>query len=239
MSRTIIKVPIEYLPMNSKKVPLFLPIVCDFLKSGASTVGIFRIPGSKDQVFQINEALAQHVPSLPPNSKIADVASFLKFWLLGLPTPLIDPEIFNTYFFSQTKASIFNLLDHMAISNRRSLALLVSMLNVIIQHSEQNKMPMRNLATCFVPALTQSFKKLKNSFPFEFIINTLVSILNESETDFLISDGIVHIPVEPRSLIPTTPIQRDSMILCRNSRHRKALRENRMADSMCLTPIVF
>ncbi|KAH0790175.1 RhoGAP domain containing protein [Histomonas meleagridis] len=238
MSRTIIKVPIEYLPMNSKNIPLFLPLACDFLKAGATTVGIFRVPGSKDQVYHINEALAQHVPYIPQNARIADVASFIKFWLLGLPKPLIDPEIYNEYFTSQTKNSIVSLVDHMPIPNRRSLALLISLLNVIIRHSEQNKMPMKNLATCFIPALTQSFKDLKRSFPFEFIVTTLISMLDESETDFITFEAVARIPTEPRSM-PPTPRQRDSVLLCRNIRHRKALRDSRVAESVCLSQVVF
>ena len=185
MTRTIIKVPVEFLALNEEKVPLFLPIVCNFLKANSKTVGIFRVSGNKVKVMKLNEMLAQHVPIFPQDTAVADAASFLKLWLSTLPVPLIEPEVFNKYYISHNIGSIYSVVDHLPESKRKSLALIFSVLNKVLEDSSQNHMNMKNLSTCFVTALTQSNKKLKKSFPFQFFFDNLKAIMNEDQTDFV------------------------------------------------------
>ena len=183
MSRTIIKVPLEYLSSRDD-IPVFLPVVAAFIKQHASTHGIFRIPGQQAKLLTINEQLAQHVPHLPSNINVADVVSFFKLWLKSLPTPLLSPDIVNKYIGQGTSEEIIEVIKNLPSINRRCFAIIISIMNSILENSQQNSMSFGNLSICFASSLTQENKHLNSWLPLRSIYDVCSNCLTADETDF-------------------------------------------------------
>jgi len=201
ITRTTIKVPIEYLPVNKERVPLFLPPLYEFLKSNVCTVGIFRVPGDHKKVMILNESLSQHVPILPSDTSVHDAASFLKLWLRELPIPLIQPQLISTYFVGDVQNSMRDVLFHMPIVTRKTLAHVFSLLKDVLENQEENQMNFSNLSSCFFTSLTQNLKDIPEGFPFKSFFNHCLTILNPNGTDFLIStpSDVISIMATPKA----------------------------------------
>ena len=190
ISRTTIKVPFEYLPTNNEKIPLFLIPLYEFIKKNLKTIGIFRINGEHNKVMLINEQLSQHIPKLPLNISIHDAASFLKLWLRELPIPIIPPNLISTYFSPDINQCTKDIIFHLTTINRKSLALVFSIIKNILNNIEDNQMNFENLSTCFFSSLTQNLKDIPEGFPYKSLINQLINYLNEEENDFLIINNL-------------------------------------------------
>ena len=188
MTRVTLQVPVEYLPTTPERTPLFLPLLCNFLKERCKTPGIFRVNGNQETIKQLNVSLSQHVPRLVDNADVHDAAGFLKKWLFSLPVPLIPPDIYNQYFKPNDSKSVNELLEKLQLVSRRSLASIFSVIKCVLKESDENLMTFSNLATCFVPALTQNSPQYKIPFMFEMIYNTSIAMFNEDETDFVLAE---------------------------------------------------
>lgn len=118
MSKTILKVPLEYLQTDLSGIPSFLPLVCNFLTKNAKTEGLFRKCGNHEDIIQLNDSLASYNPLIPDNMSPHDVASLLKLWLNQLPDPLIPPDLINSLMRTEGKISK-SLLEKMPPLARR------------------------------------------------------------------------------------------------------------------------
>lgn len=210
--RTTIKVELNYLPTNKDSCPCFLEPAIKFIEDNITEVGIFRMNGSRLQVMKINETLSQHNPFIPPDSTVFDVASFIKLWLIELPTPLIPPSIVSTYFGPDITRATVDVLSHLSITNRLCVARLFKLLMKIIENSDKNQMTFANLSPCFVYAFTQKFQNYPATFQFQPFFQNACSHLNADGTDFNL-----NMQQPPSSLTPTsrrltktclTPLQR-------------------------------
>lgn len=185
---SLIGKPISHLFLDENNVPTFIPPCCNFIKLLYKSQGIFRVPGDQKMVDELTAILNYPETAIPPSASVHDVASFLKLWMISLPEPLIVPSVFNKYFGSDNDpASVLNVLWHLPEPNRKIFAYLVSMLKVVIDNSSFNQMTISNLALCFGNSLTQSTNGLARALPFTFFFNTSCSLLNESQSDFLVN----------------------------------------------------
>lgn len=185
MTRTSLQVPVEYLPTTADRIPCFLPVLCDFIRKNITSEGIFRKNGNKEKIKRINIALSQHVPKIPDDADIDDVAEFLKTWLFKLPVPLIPESIYNQSYIPNDAESVVTLVERLPLVNRRCLAVILSIFKAVIDNQNQNKMTMSNLAICVVPALTHNSNAYTVPFQFETIYSKCISHFNKDESDFV------------------------------------------------------
>ena len=197
--RTTAQIDLEYLPLTKDSVPCFLPPIIKFIEDNIDEEGIFRKNGSRIQVLKINEAISQHVPYIPEDSTIYDVASFLKMWLLKLPVPLIPPKVVATHYGPDITTSTRDILLHISYCARKCVAIIFKMLQMVLQHSENNHMTFQNLTTCFVLAFMQQFKDYPTNFVFQPFFEHACTLLNEDGTDFNLAPTVeVPLIVSPR-----------------------------------------
>ena len=90
------------------KVPEFIATLCQHIEEqGASTDGIFRIPGSVKNVKAAKEYLDKtgHLPDLSTLS-IHDCTALLKMYLRELPEPLLTNRLYPYYIAAASKLSL-------------------------------------------------------------------------------------------------------------------------------------
>lgn len=184
MTRTSLQVPVEYLPTTADRIPCFLPVLTEFIRKNITSEGIFRKNGNKEKIKRLNISLSQHVPKIPDDADIDDVAGFLKTWLFKLPVPLIPENVYNQSYEPNNVDSVQTLIERLPLVNRRCLAVLLSIFKAVIDNSNINKMTMSNLAICVVPCLTHNSNAYTVPFQFETIYNRCIQCLNKEGNDF-------------------------------------------------------
>lgn len=187
LTRTTIKIPIEYLPTTKTRMPQFLVPLQEYLLDHITEEGLFRANGDKTKVLKLNEMLSQHVPQWPEHTSPNDAASFLKLWLRELPTPLITPSIVSTYYTSDIKTTTKDILFHLPLVTRKCVAVVFGIMDELVKNEEKNKMSFSNMLTCIVPSLTQNMKDIPAGFPFKAFFLQSVSLLNDTKTDFFLA----------------------------------------------------
>lgn len=193
LTRTTIKIPIEYLPTTKQRLPQFLPLLTEFLHENICTEGLFRINGDKRQVLKLNEMLSQHIPQWPEGTSPHDAASFLKLWLIELPIPLIIPSVITAYGSDDIQKSTKDILFHLPLVTRKCIAVVFYILQDLLDHSDQNHMDMGNMLTCIMPALTHNFRDLPPNFSFKGFFQAAIGMLNEDKTDFTLTEKTVSL----------------------------------------------
>lgn len=184
MTKTIFRVSFEYLAKNTDGVPIFLPIICNFLKENSESVGIFRIPGDFKNIEILSENLAKFEPEIPLFISVNDAADCLKRWLRELPIPILTPSILNSIESFERSNWQIHLLAQLDDSNRRSIANIFSLLKKVLENKHKNLMG-SNLDLCFVTSFTQNNKDLKSKFPFWKFYECTIQYLNPNQTDFV------------------------------------------------------
>lgn len=141
-------------------IPIVLQKVFDFLETkGLETEGLFRIPGSKDEI--------DHIKSVFDSGGIVDferrdvhtVSGVLKQYLRDLPEPLVCFSLYDQCIATeryldndQTKIEMLRqLVGQLPKENRRVLYKLVRFLQEVSTKSDINNMTTSNLAIVFAP----------------------------------------------------------------------------------------
>ncbi|KAI5523987.1 regulation of protein localization to cell-cell adherens junction [Trichomonas vaginalis G3] len=188
--RTTLQVDINYLPLNAEGIPSFLPIVLEFIHRNVQCEGLFRINGNKSNIKMINESLSQHVPSLPQDSDVYDVAGFLKTWVSELPAPLVDPSLITKFYQNDAVSSTYDILNHLSPVCRKSVASIFYLIRDIINNSGFNKMQYENLEICFFYSFTHVYKSFPKGFNFKTFFIEACGYLNETGTDFELKTNV-------------------------------------------------
>lgn len=183
MRSSVFGVPLEELVLSDAGIPSFLRVICDIIKKNSKIQGIFRVPGSQSLVDEMNVAFGRDEQPRPETIDVYSAASFLKQWLIYLPTPLLDPSIVNL--FNTTKVGWFKrVLECLPMLNRLCTAAIFDVIEEVYNHREENQMNFMNLAICFCGSLTQNSKGLKYPFPFKTVCESAFRLLNKERVDF-------------------------------------------------------
>ena len=180
--------PLSELYLGTSGAPDLLECVFDEITKELEREGIFRIPGNRALVTEMGVLLNFPACSVPPVATVHDVISFLKKWLLDLPEPILIPSIVNEYYNKDDPKSITKIIKELPEVNRKTLFLLISLLLLVLNSADKNKMNMANLTICFQVPLFQENKGLKVGIPFDLFINHCASIINETFDDFKLED---------------------------------------------------
>ncbi|OHS95269.1 RhoGAP domain containing protein [Tritrichomonas foetus] len=183
---TLYQKPVSKLLLNDNKIPVFMPIVCDYLMNFSGTRGIFRLCGNHMMVQQLGIIFNLPECAVPPCASVHDVSSFLKQWLRDLPEPLIPPNILNDFYNPDDQDSVYTTLKQLPEVNRKCLASIFAVLVLVLDQQNINQMGPANIATCFVGSLTQNSKDLTRHWPFLAFFNKSIEFLNDDGDDFIL-----------------------------------------------------
>ncbi|XP_053566668.1 rho GTPase-activating protein 18 isoform X3 [Bombina bombina] len=166
----LFKVPLTtLLEQDQKRVPgtrvplIFQSLIHHIENEGLDTEGILRIPGVSTRIkAQCQELEAKFYEGTFnwDTVKQHDAASLLKFFIRELPLPLLTVEYlkaFHSVQYLPTKKNQLQALNLLVILlpdvHRDTLKALLEFLQRVVDHREQNKMILRNVAMVMAPNL--------------------------------------------------------------------------------------
>ena len=169
-----IGVPLEECPVTElePRVPHIVKVCTSIVEErGLEIVGIYRVPGNNAAVTHLTE-LVNRPNSIDEWSRLDDprwndvnvVSSLLKSFFRKLPDPLFTLELYQVFIEASkiedttVRLSALKRLARTSLpeSHLETLRLLCSHLCKVAEHSEQNKMEIRNLAIVFGPTLVRT-----------------------------------------------------------------------------------
>ncbi|KAG7461010.1 hypothetical protein MATL_G00205100 [Megalops atlanticus] len=148
--------------MPGTKVPLILQRLINHIEEeGLNTEGLLRIPGAATRVKAVCQELeAKFYEGLFPweSLKQHDAASVLKLFIRELPHPLLTVEYLSAFISVlklPTKKQQLQALNLLVLllpeSSRDTLKALMEFFQRVIDHKEQNKMTLNNVAVVMAP----------------------------------------------------------------------------------------
>jgi Arf-GAP/Rho-GAP domain/ANK repeat/PH domain-containing protein 1 len=154
------------LASSSSLVPLVVEKCCDFVESnGIFTEGIYRIPGNAAVIKQIKQSFNMDddaVQLTVDKFTVHDVGGVLKLFFRELPDPLIPSSLYQKFIAASAitdhNSSLYSLqtaIKEMPFHNYETLKRMCVHLARISEHSETNKMTIRNVCIVFGPTLMQ------------------------------------------------------------------------------------
>lgn len=136
-------------------------------RNGMDSVGIYRIPGNTAAVNALKDWTSvggMEVCNItdPRWKDVNVVSSFLKLFLRSLPEPLLTDKLYPFFIdanrinsHSQRLHKIRNLLRKLPREHYECLKFLVMHLYEVAQHSESNRMEVRNVSLMFGPSIVR------------------------------------------------------------------------------------
>ncbi|KAH9498377.1 hypothetical protein Btru_008131 [Bulinus truncatus] len=157
-------VPLEELMSkeHSSKVPAFVKRICEFIyRNGLDSVGLFRVSGSVRVVERMRAQFElKGDVDLEQDNDVAAAAGLLKVFLRDLPDTLVPSRLTHRFFsvVQDSKLSketiiteLKNALSLMPDENYNLLKYVSSLLVVVAEHEDENKMSAYSLAILFGP----------------------------------------------------------------------------------------
>lgn len=182
--------PISQLHLTEDNVPVFIPVVSQFIRDFSGNVGVFRRCGDHTLIQDMGVLFNHPKISMPPFATVYDACSFMKQWLKQLPEPLITPTVFNEHFDGENPDSVRLVLKNLAETNRKTFAYICLVLKDILEKKERNQMDFKNISFCFFGTLTQNSKGLSQPFPCHFFFMNAMLLMNEEKCDFDLDEEI-------------------------------------------------
>ncbi|KAL7889053.1 hypothetical protein AOLI_G00040270 [Acnodon oligacanthus] len=144
------------------RVPLIMQrLISHIEEEGLHTEGLLRVPGASTRVKTVCHELEQKFYDglfLWETLKQHDAASVLKLFIRELPHPLLTVEYFSAFISVlkfPTKKQQLQALNLLVLllpeSSRDTLKALLEFLQRVINHKEQNKMTLNNVAVVMAP----------------------------------------------------------------------------------------
>eukprot|EP01121_Diplochlamys_sp_Union-15-3_P016967 TRINITY_DN5885_c0_g1_i4.p1 TRINITY_DN5885_c0_g1~~TRINITY_DN5885_c0_g1_i4.p1 ORF type:complete len:415 (-),score=84.02 TRINITY_DN5885_c0_g1_i4:67-1311(-) len=163
---------------ENSTIPLWIQNAVDYLDHyGLSTIGLFRIDGTKETVGALRALIDKGGSVDFSGSKPHAVGTLIKQFLRSLPKPLISEEYFkqfcDTADLEETSAveKIRELVSALPQANFSLLDHLVSFCTRVVARSDENKMNADNLASLLAPNIL--YKRENNTD------NPLTTVLND------------------------------------------------------------
>lgn len=150
---------------SGEDVPLAVAACVSFLeRSGLKEEGLFRVPGSSNEVDEIKTKLEQGKNPFVAGGRSANpeaAATCLKLYLRELAEPVISRDLYTEFVKAgrlgdaQMRVAGLKTIvrDKLAIAHRELLKVLLPFLHLVAQYSAANKMTTSNLALVFGPTL--------------------------------------------------------------------------------------
>uniref|UniRef100_A0AAY4DW78 Rho-GAP domain-containing protein n=1 Tax=Denticeps clupeoides TaxID=299321 RepID=A0AAY4DW78_9TELE len=207
------------------KVPLLLQrLICHIEDEGLDTEGLLRIPGVATRVKVVCQELeTKFYEGLFPweSLKQHDAASVMKLFIRELPHPLLTVEYLSAFISVlklPTKKQQLQALNLLVLllpeSSRDTLKSLVEFFQRVIDHKEQNKMTLNNVAVVMAP---------------NFMFKGFRSKITEQE-EFAMATGtanILRLLIRYRNLLWTIPKFIMNQVRKQNAENQRKLNRER------------
>ncbi|XP_038057058.1 arf-GAP with Rho-GAP domain, ANK repeat and PH domain-containing protein 1-like isoform X2 [Patiria miniata] len=155
---------LEDQPLTADNVPIIVSQCIDFVATheGVMTEGIYRLSGTSSVIRKIVTSFMEdsRTARLKEEYSVHDVTGALKKFFRELPDPLLTSKLYQkwTEVASYQDHSIRlqwyqHLLSELPLVNFHTLKMLIGHLKNVSEHSDFNKMYIRNLAAVFGPTL--------------------------------------------------------------------------------------
>ncbi|XP_066921438.1 rho GTPase-activating protein 23-like isoform X2 [Clytia hemisphaerica] len=153
---------------TQEKVPLIVEHCCTVIEEKADTVGIYRIPGNAATI----QSLRSELDTKDPDDiqwddekwqEVHNISTLLKAFLRQLDDPIVPSNMYTKFItvnrFTDQRdrlKSIKHLTRNLPDYHLETLQFLLRHLKLIAEHSEHNKMDLKNLVTLFGPNIVKS-----------------------------------------------------------------------------------
>jgi len=200
-------------------VPCIIEDCTKWLEANAlDEEGIFRIPGDAKQVRFLRDAFDKdpklHIDFTKENVSAHSVAGLLKLYVRELPEPLLLFRFYDTFLKvgknddSTARTRNLRMLVHgLPKSNKNVLIYLMQFLNKLSKHSQNNKMTLTNIATCWAPNLLRCSEETYEKVMREAsLVTNVVATLIEN-IEYMSSDKVKPIVHSSADAIPTKLVE--------------------------------
>jgi hypothetical protein len=163
----VFEVALEKLGTSENPIPYIVRCIIKYLlcEEGILSQGLFRIPGSTEEIQYYKKLFDEGKEVLFTKSSYHDVAGLLKEFFRKLPEPLI-PHFYDMKvksYVEEHKAKEIDdhqllnnmkmILEQLPKENLRTLQLLILFLSIIASYSDINMMTLDNIIKCIVPSV--------------------------------------------------------------------------------------
>jgi len=166
-------VPLDECPLcpefnDNELVPYLVKVCCDIVnEKGLEIVGIYRVPGNNAAVTYLTEQINKGVHAFALEDyrwqDVNVVSSLLKSFFRKLPDPLFTVEMYGSFIEAskieqpaKRLEALRRLVRDMPDAHHETLRYLIQHLCNVADHSNINKMEVRNLAIVFGPTLVRT-----------------------------------------------------------------------------------
>lgn len=213
------------------RVPLIMQRLISHIEDeGLHTEGLLRVPGASTRVKAVCQELEQKFyDGLFPweTLKQHDAASLLKLFIRELPHPLLTVEYFSAFVSVlkfPTKKQQLQALNLLVLllpeSSRDTLKALLEFLQRVIDHKEQNKMTLNNVAVVMAPNIFM-FKGFRSKF--------------SEQQEFAMATGmanIVRLLIRYQNLLWTIPKFVMNQVRKQNTENQKKMNRDRAVKKL-------
>ena len=151
---SILGQPIETLSAATNGTPIFLQIICNFIKAHSSTPGVFRRSANIHMRDQLVHELCGDTPELSRDATVHDVCLVLKNWLRDLPRPLIDTELVDRLYDERNPATCIAVIERLCDRDRGIVLLLLDVARTVVDDTD-NMMNLQAVEIGFWRAVTR------------------------------------------------------------------------------------
>lgn len=163
-------IPLHKCPpaLHHEKIPLIVEHCCTVIEDKADVIGIYRIPGNAATI----SALRIELDTKNPDEiqwdeekwhEVHNISSLLKNFIRQLEDPLVPSNMYTRFITVNRSTdqrdrlkSIKHLTRSLPEYHFETLQFLMRHLKIIVEHSEQNKMDLKNLVMFFGPNIVKS-----------------------------------------------------------------------------------
>uniref|UniRef100_W5KS74 Rho GTPase activating protein 18 n=1 Tax=Astyanax mexicanus TaxID=7994 RepID=W5KS74_ASTMX len=213
------------------RVPLIMQrLISHIEEEGLHTEGLLRVPGASTRVKAVCQELEQKFYDglfSWETLKQHDAASLLKLFIRELPHPLLTVEYFSAFVSVlkfPTKKQQLQALNLLVLllpeSSRDTLKALLEFLQRVIDHKEQNKMTLNNVAVVMAPNIFM-FKGFRSKF--------------SEQQEFAMATGmanIVRLLIRYQNLLWTIPKFVMNQVRKQNTENQKKMNRDRAVKKL-------
>ncbi|XP_028398970.1 rho GTPase-activating protein 21-like isoform X2 [Dendronephthya gigantea] len=153
---------------TNSSLPLLVEHCCNVVENKAlESIGIYRVPGNSAMVTALEEELNIKTPEdvnfdEPKWNDANNMASLLRNFLRKLPEGLVTSELYARFIDANRIEgddrmwSLKRLIQQLPSAYGETLRFIIAHLKKVSQHSDKNKMEVRNLAIVFGPTIVRT-----------------------------------------------------------------------------------
>ncbi|KAF7626927.1 hypothetical protein Mgra_00009657 [Meloidogyne graminicola] len=155
----------DFCPDSQPRIPKeILRCVFAIERMYINNVGLYRVPGCDREVKELKEKFKKYEPKLEQLDS-ETITTFIKKFLRDLREPLIPFSSFKEFYTAVSNKNndqVRYAIETLPLPNRDTLAFLCAHWQKVAMHSNENQMPLENLAKVLGPTVVGTDSKLNH-----------------------------------------------------------------------------